>query len=69
MASAVRTAFMHGWGIAMTVATASLAAGALVVAARTPKSVDHDLLDETLDLTEPSTAAETSAIRLSAGSH
>ncbi|MEW6475736.1 MAG: MFS transporter [Actinomycetota bacterium] len=54
MAHAVRRAFMHGWGIAMTVATLALTAMTVLVFTRTPKAVDHDLLDETLDLTDPS---------------
>jgi len=54
MADAVRDAFMHGWGIAMTVAAVALIVGAVLVAARTPQSADHDLLDDTLDLTDPS---------------
>jgi len=69
IASAVRGAFMHGWGIAMTTATASLTASALVVATRTPKSADHDLLDETLDLTEPTAKASMTDLRLGAGAH
>ncbi|MEW6474383.1 MAG: MFS transporter [Actinomycetota bacterium] len=61
MANAVRNAFMHGWGIAMTTAAAALIAGAVLVAARTPKSADHDLLDDTLDLTDPSPPSLTPA--------
>jgi EmrB/QacA subfamily drug resistance transporter len=52
MADAVRAAFMHGWRVSMTLAAAALAAGAVVVTIRTPKSADHDLLDQPLDLTE-----------------
>lgn len=36
VADAVREAFMHGWGTAMTVATAALTARAVIVAVRTP---------------------------------
>jgi cyanophycinase-like exopeptidase len=61
MANAVRNAFMQGWSIAMTTAAAALIAGAVFVAARTPKSADHDLLDDTLDLTDPSPPSLTPA--------